>query len=351
MSPFNGLQRRKTGNAASLRRTEKAMESVLRESEARYRNLFENSLEGIYQTTPEGDLLTANPACLRMFGFADAMEIAAINVRDQYANPEDRRAWLEILEQEGEIRNFEIILRKKDGSPFVALDNARVLRGPDGTIHTIEGILTDITDLKTAEGELRRSLEKVHNTLKSTIGVISALIEARDPYTAGHQKRVADLSVAIARDMGLADELFGEIGMAASIHDLGKIAVPVELLSKPTKLTDIEFQMIKMHSQVGYEILKDIDFPWPIDKIALQHHERLDGSGYPQGLMDGDILLESRIIAVADVVEAMLSHRPYRAAQGLEAAMDEISRNSGRLYDPEVVTSCVRLFMEKGFVL
>jgi PAS domain S-box-containing protein/putative nucleotidyltransferase with HDIG domain len=190
--------------------------------------------------------------------------------------------------------------------------------------------------------ELRQSLEQ-------SIQTIAGTVEARDPYTAGHQRRVAELATAIAREMALPLEQVNGIHLAAIIHDLGKIHIPAEILAKPGKLTDIEFMLIKSHPQAGYDILKDVKFPWPIADIVLQHHEKLDGSGYPQGLKGGQILLESRIMAVADVVEAISSHRPYRPALGLEAAMQEIERGRGAVYDTAVVDVCVNLFARKGF--
>jgi putative nucleotidyltransferase with HDIG domain len=176
-------------------------------------------------------------------------------------------------------------------------------------------------------------------------------VETKDAYTAGHQRRVANLARAIAAEMGLSPEQIDGIRMAAVIHDLGKISVPAEILSKPIGLNDLEYGLIKIHPQVGYDILKEIEFPWPVAQIVLQHHERMDGSGYPQGLLGEEIILEARILAVADVVEAMASHRPYRPPHGVDKALEEISRNRGILYDPEVVDACLKLFNEKGFKL
>ena len=174
-------------------------------------------------------------------------------------------------------------------------------------------------------------------------------MESRDPYTAGHQERVAELAVAIAKEMGLPERRIMGLRMAGFLHDLGKIAIPVEILKKPIPLNKLEFDLIKTHPEVAYEVLKEIDFPWPIAEIVYQHHERIDGSGYPRGLKDDEILLEARILAVADVVEAMSSHRPYRPAYTIEEALEEIVRNKGKLYDPEVVDACVKLFKEKKF--
>jgi putative two-component system response regulator len=190
---------------------------------------------------------------------------------------------------------------------------------------------------------LRRALEGI-------IQVNTRALESRDPYTAGHQHRVALLAVVIAKEMNIPKDQLEGIRMAALIHDLGKISIPAEILSKPSKLTEIEFDFIKTHPQAGYAIIADIEFPWPIAQMVLQHHEKMNGTGYPQGLCGEDILLEARIICVADVVEAMVSHRPYRAALGTDAALDEISRNRGVLYDSQVVDACLSVFMDKGFM-
>ena len=199
--------------------------------------------------------------------------------------------------------------------------------------------------------DLKRSFDNLHKTLHSTVEALAALVEKRDPYTSGHQKRVSKLACAIAREMGLAEEKVDEINIAALLHDIGKISIPAEVLSKPGKLTDNEFNMIKLHPQVSFDIINTIEFPKSIAQIVLQHHERLDGSGYPSGLSGGDIRPEARILAVADVVESMSSHRPYRPSIGTGAALEEISHNAGVLYDSDVVNACLRLFYEKDFQL
>lgn len=191
----------------------------------------------------------------------------------------------------------------------------------------------------------------LRQSLEQSIQTIAATVEARDPYTAGHQRRVGELATAIAGEMGLAEEQIHGIHFAAIIHDLGKIRVPAEILSKPGKLTHNEYMLIKDHPQAGYDILKNVKYPWPIADIVLQHHEKLDGSGYPQGLTEGQILLEARILTVADVVEAISSHRPYRPGLGIDTALEEIERNRGRLYDPRVVDACIRLFRELAYKL
>jgi len=191
--------------------------------------------------------------------------------------------------------------------------------------------------------------EKLRETLADVIHIVALTVETRDPYTAGHQRRAAELSCGIAKEMGLSEERIEGIRMAGLIHDLGKISVPAEILSKPSRLSKMEFELIKAHPQVGYDILKGIDFPWPVALITLQHHERMNGSGYPQGLKGEEILLEARILMVADVVEAISSHRPYRPGLGVDAALEEILKNRAVLYDPQVVNACVNLFSQKGF--
>jgi len=201
---------------------------------------------------------------------------------------------------------------------------------------------------KAAEN-LRLNLVKFQRAMDGIIHAISLTVELRDPYTAGHQQRVSDLAAAIARDMGFsADRIYG-LRMASNIHDLGKITIPSEILCKPGHLGHLEYEMIKNHVQAGYDILKKIEFPWPLAEIILQHHERMDGSGYPHALRGEQILPEARILAVADVFETMSSHRPYRPSLGLDRAIDELIRNKGRLYDPTVVETCLNLIVEKRF--
>jgi PAS domain S-box-containing protein len=213
------------------------------------------------------------------------------------------------------------------------------------------GISEDITERKRAEEQLRQTLESLRKAVNTTIQVMVSAIEARDPYTAGHQIRSANLARAIATEMGLPKEKIDGIRMAGSIHDIGTLSIPSEILTKPTKLTNLEFSLIKEHSQKGFEILKDVESPWPLAQIVYQHHERMDGSGYPRQLKGKDIIIEARILAVADVVEAMASHRPYRPSLGLNSALAEIENNKGTIYDTDAVDACLKLFREKGFQL
>jgi PAS domain S-box-containing protein/putative nucleotidyltransferase with HDIG domain len=209
--------------------------------------------------------------------------------------------------------------------------------------------LWDITDRELAKDELSATLALLRDSMGTLIEVVSKIIETRDPYTAGHQRRVSDLARAIAREMGMPRDRIDIIRIAALIHDIGKISVPAEILSKPGALSAFEFEILKGHSRSGYEILKDINFTGPVADIVLQHHERYDGSGYPLGLKGDDILLEAKIIGIADVIEAICSHRPYRPALGIDRALEEISKKSGKLYDPKIVPYCVALFERKGY--
>ncbi|MGA9351628.1 MAG: PAS domain S-box protein [Anaerolineae bacterium] len=207
-----------------------------------------------------------------------------------------------------------------------------------------------LAEQKRAQEELQQSFKQLRRALEGTVNTLVSAIEMRDPYTAGHQRRVTQLACAIANEMGLPQERIEGLRMAGLIHDIGKINVPAEILSKPGPLTELEYGLIKMHPQTGHDVLNGtIEFPWPLAQIVLQHHERMDGSGYPQGLSGEEIILEARILGVADVVEAMASHRPYRSARGIDEALEEISGNRGVLYDPEVVDTCLKLFTEKGF--
>ena len=196
---------------------------------------------------------------------------------------------------------------------------------------------------------IKKERTELQKTMEGVIYAVSAVVESRDPYTAGHQRRVAELGRAIAQEMGLSEWHQKGIHIIGLLHDVGKIAVPAEILSKPGKISHYEFDIIKNHSRIGFEILEKIEFPWPVSKAILQHHERLNGSGYPDGLFEKDILPEARILGVADVVEAMSSHRPYRPALGLQSALEEISKNSGTLYDRKVVEACLHLLKKKEF--
>ena len=244
----------------------------------------------------------------------------------------------------------ESLLTMRDGAAISIEQSVSPIYGEKKENYGSVYIFRDIRSRKKSEEEIKQSYFRHQKALAGTIKAIGLTIEMRDPYTAGHQRRVSKLSTAIAEAMGLETARVEGIRMAADIHDIGKIYVPAEILSKPGKLSDIEMSIIRTHSQVGYDILKNIEFPWPIAQIVYQHHERKDGSGYPNALKGDDILFEARIISVSDVVEAMSSHRPYRPAPGIEKALNEIQRGRGTQYDADVVDACIRLFQEKNFV-
>lgn len=234
------------------------------------------------------------------------------------------------------------------GEPLYLWGKATPLYNSKGeVIGAIESI-RDITERKKAENALQESFNNLERLFEGSMKALAASAEKRDPYTAGHQLRVSLLATQIAYEMQLSEDQVNNVRIGAAIHDLGKMNIPSEILSKPGRLSDLEFLLIKTHPEVGYEIVKPIPFSENIGKILLQHHERLDGLGYPLGLKGSQILLEARIVAVADVVEAMSSHRPYRPALGIDVAFDEIQKNKGVLYDPEVVDACVKVF-RKGF--
>ena len=319
----------------------------LRQAEERYRNIFDNAQEGIFQTTYEGQYLAANRALATILGYDSPEDLmtTVIDIPTQlYVNPEVRKVLLKMIEEQGPVMGFETQFYRKDGSIIWVSVNQHAVRDAGGRVLHYEGFNEDITMKK-------GSIERIRKALGATVRAMAVTVETRDPYTAGHQRRVTDLSRAIATEMNLPTDQIDGIRMAAVIHDLGKISVPAEILSKPTKLTDLEFGIIKTHAQSGYDILNDIEFPWPIARIVLEHHERMDGSGYPRGLVVEETLLESRILSVADVVEAMASHRPYRPGLGLDAALQEIEKNRGTLYDIGVVDACLRIFREKGYQL
>ncbi len=247
--------------------------------------------------------------------------------------------------------NYEEPQSSSEGKHIWLRTSKVPLRDVTGFIIGVLGTYEDITERKQAEEQLQQTLESLRKAVSTTIHVMVSTVEARDPYTAGHQLKSADIARAIATEMGLSQEKIEGIRMAGSIHDIGKISIPAEILSKPTKLTDLEFSLIKEHARIGFELLKDVESPWPLAEIVYQHHERMDGSGYPRKLKGEDICIEARILTVADVVEAMASNRPYRPGLGINAALAEIEMNRGIFYDSDVADACLKLFREKCFQL
>lgn len=325
-------------------------EEELHRSEQKYRELYDFLPIPVYEMDLEGHITSANKAIYETFGGAAGDIEHGFDVW-QILSPEglDRhRENLRRLVAGEKLEGTEYVLRRLDGSEFPAIAISNVVR-KGGRPVGIRGAIIDITERKAAEERLRQLLDHLNRSVNATVKVMAAAVEVRDPYTSGHQERVGNLARAIAVKMGLPIERIESTGLAASIHDIGKLAVPSEILSKPTRLTDIEFELIKEHSRKGYDILKDVFSPWPLAEIIYQHHERIDGSGYPRELKGDSILLEARIIAVADVVEAMASHRPYRPALGIQAALKEIEDKQGKAFDPEIVGICLSLFREDGY--
>ncbi|MBU4371162.1 MAG: PAS domain S-box protein [Proteobacteria bacterium] len=324
---------------------------ALRESEGRFRDVVNNTGDWIWELDKEGRYTYSSPVVKQVVGYEDK-EVLGKHFYD-FFHPDERdelkNAVFELFKQKKPLKDFINRNVHKDGHVVILEISGVPLLDDSGNLVGYRGIDRDITPRKEAEEKLKETLEMLRKSLAGTIQAMSLTVETRDPYTAGHQRRVADFARAIATEMGLTADQIEGIRTASAIHDIGKISVPAEILSKPTKLSELEFSLIKVHSQSGYDILIEIDFPWPVARMVLEHHERMNGSGYPQGLSGDKLLIESRIIAVADVVEAMASYRPYRPELGIDKALDEISKNKGILYDQEVADVCLRLFREKRF--
>ncbi len=335
---------------AKNRQERRITEIQLRKSEEKYRTLFEDSSDAIYLNNQDGELIDFNLSTLELFGYSRE-EMLGINTKAVFVNPDEYERLQDEIARKGSVREFKAKLCKKDGTKMDCLITSTVRQAKDKSKLGYQGIIRDISELVSSRKQIEKTLTDLRKALGGTIEAMALTVETRDPYTAGHQRRVSNLARGIATEMGVSEEQIQGIRMAGVIHDIGKISVPGEILSKPGDISGNELGIIKEHPQVGYNILKTVDFPWPIARIVLQHHERMDGSGYPNGISGENILLEARILAVADVVEAMASHRPYRAALGINLALNEISKNRGSFYDPKVVDACLRLFNEKGYYL
>ncbi len=313
-------------------------------------SLVHGSPLAIFAVDREATILVWNPAAERMFGWDEQDVLGQINPIVPEGRGEEFRQLRERAIAGEVYTGMEVRVRKKDGLPVDISVSTAPLRHETGVIVGLMAIVADISERKRMEDALRESLQKSRRVFDETIHALASAVEKRDPYTAGHQQRVARLASAIASEMGLPPDQIDGIRTAAIVHDIGKLSVPVEILSKPGQLSEAEQSILKIHPQAGYEILDGIEFPWPIASIIKQHHERLDGTGYPLGLQEKEILEEARILSVADVVEATASYRPYRPANGIAAALEEIRRYKGTRYDPVVVNACIALF-NKGFIL
>ena len=321
---------------------------ALRESEERYRTLFEGSRDAIYITSADNRSVEFNQATLDLFGYTRT-EIMKMKLREVFLNPGDLRSLEREIRNKGYVKDYEVKFRRSDGEQMTCLITSTGRLSDDGSIREYQTIVRDITEQTLNQRRLHETLAMLRRNLDGIVQCVALVIEKKDPYTAGHQRRVTDLARAIAQEMGLSESQKDAIRMAGIIHDIGKISIPAEILSKPGRLTETEFSLLKIHPRIGYDILKEIEWPYPIAEIVLQHHERMDGSGYPQCLSGEEIMMEARVLGVADVVEAMASNRPYRPALGIEKALEGISKNRDALYDPDVVDACLRVFKEKGF--
>jgi PAS domain S-box-containing protein/putative nucleotidyltransferase with HDIG domain len=339
----------------------KRVEEAIRTSEAQLSNALRIAHAGHWEYDVDSDTFTFNDNFYQIFRMnveeVGGYKMSSAEYARRFCHPDD----MHLVRKETEAaiktpdpdyhRELEHRILYSNGEVGYIAVRFFVVKDSEGRTVKTCGVNQDITERKRTEESLRQNEARLRQSMREAISSLSSAIEMRDPYTAGHQAQVTKLAVAIGREIGLAEESIEALQIASMVHDIGKLGIPAEILSKPTKLTQIENELVKTHVEIGFKILDKIEFPWPIAKIVHQHHERIDGSGYPMGVPNGDILLEARIMAVADVVEAMTSHRPYRPALGLEKALEEIATNAGRLYDKDVVNACIRLFCQKEFRL
>ena len=330
------------------------------ENSRRYRLLADNIADVMWVSNLQSPsrLAYVSPSVTGLLGYT--VEEAISRTMEEVFTPQSvqvsRRALAEefALVSRGDAgftrsRVFELELLHKNGSIVPVEVRFTYLPGPDGDPAEILAVARDISERKRVEQDVRRSTDRLLKAMEDTMHALARVVEMRDPYTAGHQRRTTELACAIADGIGMSADRITGLRLAGLIHDIGKVRVPAEILTNPDALSSPEFAIIRTHPSLGYEILKTIELPWPVADIVRQHHERMDGSGYPDGLRGESIIKEARILAVADVVEAIASHRPYRPALGTDHALQEISNNRGRLYDKEAVDSCLVLFRERAF--
>jgi PAS domain S-box-containing protein/putative nucleotidyltransferase with HDIG domain len=306
------------------------------------------------------NIVSVNRAFERITGYhrsellgMNAFDFAVkIDRNDEFGRQFDQLASSSNLVPESDsCESIQFTLHSKFGDDIPASSSISAMTNRGGKVVNYIITIKELSELKKVENELRGSLEKLNRTLEGTVTLLANFSQARDPYTAAHQRRVAKLACSIAKKMGLGDEELNGLNMASSIHDIGKIAVPAEILSKPGRLSEAEMTMIKTHPQVAYEMLKSIDFPWPVADIVLQHHECINGSGYPKGLAGEEISIEANILHIADVVEAISTHRPYRPSLGINTALGEITEKKGTVYMSDGVEACLSVFQDDHFKL
>ncbi|MFH1075022.1 MAG: HD domain-containing phosphohydrolase, partial [Candidatus Firestonebacteria bacterium] len=331
---------------------DKVSEKILLENEVKYRELWNNAPVAYHTLNPDGIITSVNETELKMLGY-DKEDMVGKPIFDFIEASQREEAQLRFLRKiagkETAKSGNRIYLRSDGTRIVVSLDDVLEFNEKH-EVTAVRTTMVDVTRQRHIEDELKNSLSKLKKTMDDAMRVITRLVEMRDPYTAGHQIRVAQLACAIARELGLKEDALERIRIAGLLHDLGKINVPIEILSKPGKISKSEFNIIKIHPAIGYEILKEMDFPYPVAETVLQHHERIDGSGYPYGLTGRDIILEAKIIMVSDIVEAMSSHRPYRPSKGIKDALKELAKNKGKLYDLKVAKACLNVFNQKKFI-
>jgi PAS domain S-box-containing protein/putative nucleotidyltransferase with HDIG domain len=315
-----------------------------------YRDIFDLAPDAYLVTDAQTIIAESNQAAASMLkvahGSLTGMTLA------HFVAEADRAAFqssLIQLREGGAKRNWEFCLQTGEGLPFSVSANVSAQTDHRDQLVRVLWLLRDIREGKAEEERLKSLFSGMKSSFHGIVDAMAEAVEIKDPQTAGHQQRVAQLAVAIGREMDFSLHRLEGLRVAGLLHDIGKIAVPSEILSKPGELNNLECEFIKSHCQIGFDLMKNIDFPWPVLQAILQHHERMNGSGYPAGLTDTDIILEAKILGVADVVEAMICSRPYGPAQGIDRALEEIHQNTGILYDPEVVTVCLKLFVEHGF--
>ncbi len=324
---------------------------VLRESEEKYKVVADNTFDWEYWVSPKDEYLYMSPSCKRISGY-DVEDFNQPNFMADLVLPEDLPLFLEHKRQHHNLSNdfsqVEFRIIRSDGEVrWISHTCRRIVE--ENRFLGRRASNRDITEQKAHQKEARISFSRLRQSFKEVINALSIAIEMRDPYTSGHQLRVANLATAIAKELKLDENVVEGIQIAGIVHDIGKLSIPAEILSKPGQLKDIEYMLIKSHPTTGHDILSKIDFPWPIAEIVYQHHERINGSGYPRSLTGDNVLLEAKILCVADVIEAMSSHRPYRPSLGVNAALIEINEHKGTLFDAEVVEACNRVFSSGEF--
>ncbi len=342
-----------TGTNLSERlKAEQQIKEMLEQNE----RILNNLQDAYFQADLDGSFRMLNPRAIEMYGYSQDAEMKRVSMHQLYADPEGHAALLEKLKSNGRVTNYECLALKKSGLKFWISMHVQYQKDDAGIVTGIEGLIRDISKRKALEEEVEKqhqslieTNEVLENRLKQSINALSKMGELRDVYTAGHQKRVQQLACEIGRYCGMSQEAITNLSYGALIHDIGKIYIASDILNKPGKITNLEYQILQTHAEHGYHIVREIDLPQEILTMILQHHERLDGSGYPGGLQGDQIILESKILAVADVVEAMTSHRPYRPALGIDAALNEIEVNKGTKFDPAIVDICVSLFRKHNF--